>query len=78
MDGARLYRDIDGDMKPFAALSDDGYHHNIRTGTFSEGDCRSEGHLYGRGIFRTNPPTRECLRCGARVIGADETQRPPL
>jgi hypothetical protein len=63
-----LFRDLDGEMKPFAALSEDGYHHNRRTGAFAQGNCRGEGHLYARDLASARPPTRECLRCGSRLV----------
>jgi hypothetical protein len=71
-----LYRDIDGEMKPFAALSDDGYHHNRRTGAFTQGNCRDDGHLYARELASAKPPARECLRCGARLVVAEAASRP--
>jgi hypothetical protein len=71
MSESALYRDLDGEMKPFAALSDDGYQHNLRTGAFAQGNCRDEGHLYARELASANPPVRECLRCGARLVDAD-------
>jgi hypothetical protein len=70
-----LYRDINGEMKPFTALSDDGYHHNRRTGAFAQGNCRGEGHLYARELAGANPPVRECLRCGARLVAEAASQR---
>jgi hypothetical protein len=66
-----LYRDLDGEMKPFAALSDDGYQHNRRTGAFTRGSCRDQGHLYARELVSANQPARECLRCGARLVVAE-------
>jgi hypothetical protein len=62
-----LYRDIDGEMKPFAALSHDGYHHNLRTGAFTQGNCRGEGHVYARELASAKPPVRERQAAGARV-----------
>jgi hypothetical protein len=70
-----LYRDIDGEMKPFAALSHDGYHHNLRTGAFTQGNCRGEGHVYARELASAKPPVRECLRCGAPLVAEAASQR---
>jgi hypothetical protein len=70
-----LYRDVDGEMKPFAGLSEDGYQHNRRTGAFTQGNCRDEGHLYARELASAHPPTRACLRCGARRVVAESASQ---